>query len=267
MIIVKIGGSEGTGHEAICADLARHIQSGRRIIVVHGGSHDTNVLSEALGHPPRFVTSVSGHTSRYTDRRTMEIFMMAVAGKMNTLIVENLQRLGVNALGLSGIDGRLLQAKRKDAIRIIEDGKKKMLRDDYTGKIEQVNTELLRALLEAGYTPVIAPIALADTGDAVNCDGDRAAAMIAGALDAETYVNFTNVPGLLKDIDDPNSLIREIPRGQLEKFEAYAQGRMKKKIMGAQEALDGGVKEIRLASGKAENPLANALAGECTVIG
>ena len=87
MIVIKIGGSEGTDFQTICADIAEHIKSGEQIIIVHGGSHDTNVLSESLNHPPRFVTSVSGHTSRYTDRQTMEIFMMAVAGKMNTLMV------------------------------------------------------------------------------------------------------------------------------------------------------------------------------------
>ena len=267
MIVVKIGGSDGTPYQAICADIAEHIKGGSQIVLVHGGSHDTNVLSEALGHPPRFVTSVSGHSSRYTDRRTMEIFMMAVAGKMNTTLVELLQRDGVNALGISGIDGRLLQARRKDSIRIVENGKKKILRNDYTGRITNVNVELLKSLLEAGYTPVVAPIALGHTGDAVNCDGDRAAAEIAAALKAEDLVIFTNVPGLLRDVNDPDSLVRHIPQEQLEKYAELAQGRMKKKTLGAQEALSGGVRTVRLAGGNVERPLTNALANECTVIG
>ena len=105
-------------------------------MLVHGGSAEANSLGEALGYPPRFITSPSGFTSRYTDRRTLEIFAMAVNGKVNSLLVEQLQTLGVNALGLSGLDGRLMLAARKDAIQSVENGKRKVIRDDYTGKIE-----------------------------------------------------------------------------------------------------------------------------------
>lgn len=266
MIVVKIGGSEGTDFDAICADAAQRIAAGERFVIVHGGSHETNQLSEALGHPPRFVTSVSGHLSRYTDRKTLEMFAMAVAGKVNTLLVEALHRHGVNAVGLSGCDGRVLEAKRKDSIRIIEDGKKKVLRDDYTGKIVDVNADLLRLLLDQGYTPVVGPIAISTDHEAVNVDGDRAAAMIAGALGADTLIVFSNVPGLLRDVDDADSLIEEIPRDRLAEFAGFAKGRMKKKVMGTEEALEGGVKEIRLADGRVEHPLRNALEGRCTVI-
>jgi [amino group carrier protein]-L-2-aminoadipate 6-kinase len=96
---------------------------------VHGGSDETNRLAAQLGHPPRFVTSPSGYTSRYTDRQTLEIFLMAAAGKLNKVLVERLQRRGVRAVGLSGLDGRILEGQRKAVIRIVEDGKQKMLRD------------------------------------------------------------------------------------------------------------------------------------------
>jgi acetylglutamate/LysW-gamma-L-alpha-aminoadipate kinase len=138
-------------------------------------------LGEALGAPPKFITSPSGYTSRYTDRRTLEIFLMAVNGKLNSLLVEQLQRLGVPAFGLSGMDGGLLQATRKDAIQSMENGKRKVIRDDYTGKIERVNAALLNLLLDAGYLPVIAPLAISEKGEALNVDADRAAAMIAAA--------------------------------------------------------------------------------------
>ncbi len=266
MIVIKIGGSEGTDFGAICADVAAQIAGGEKFVVVHGGSNETNQLSEALGHPPRFVTSVSGQPSRYTDRRTLEMFIMAVAGKVNTLLVEALQRNGVNAIGLTGLDGRLLEAKRKDTIKIVEDGKTKILRDDYTGKIEKVNVALLQSLLMQGYTPVVAPLAISTSNDAVNVDGDRAAAIIAGALVADMLIVFSNVPGLLRDVNDPGSLIEAIPRDRLEEFAAFAKGRMKKKIMGTGEALAGGVREIRLADGRVANPLKNALEGRCTVI-
>ena len=172
----------------------------------------------------------------------------------------------MNAIGLSGIDGRLLVAKRKDSIKIIENGKKKILRNDFTGRITEVNTTLLNSLVESGYTPVIAPIAISEEGYGVNCDGDRASAMIAGALSVNDLIIFTNVPGLLENIEDESSLIKQIPKGQIEKFSEFAQGRMKKKIMGASEAIDGGVENIRFAHGGIENPLSNALAGECTTI-
>src|SRR5262249_49960527 len=117
-----------------------------RMILVHGGSHLTNRIAEALGSPPRFVTSPSGYTSRRTDRRTLEIFEMVYCGQVNKGIVERLQRLRVNAIGLSGIDGRIWEGKRKSAIKIVENGKTVVLRDDYTGNVERVNTELLTAL-------------------------------------------------------------------------------------------------------------------------
>src|SRR5512136_1771861 len=142
MIVVKIGGSAGVDLDAVCSDLAALTRAGQQLILVHGGSHETNLLSERLNKPPRFVTSVSGMESRYTDRETLEIFEMVYAGKVNKGIVERLQKLGVNAVGLSGVDGRLLEGKRKDAIKVIENGKMKVLRDDYTGRVEQANTHL-----------------------------------------------------------------------------------------------------------------------------
>ena len=105
MIVVKAGGNGSLDMEAVCTDVAALVQQGEQVVLVHGGSHETNVVSEKLGHPPRFVTSPSGHSSRYTDRETLEIFAMVVAGRINKLLVERLQRLGVNAIGLSGLDG------------------------------------------------------------------------------------------------------------------------------------------------------------------
>src|SRR5512140_1393801 len=157
--VVKLGGTEGVDFSAICADAAALLKQGQKLVLVHGGSAEANALGEALGAPPKFITSPSGYTSRYTDRKTLEIFVMAVNGKVNTLLVEQLQRLGVNALGLSGVDGRLMAATRKDTIQSVENGKRKIIRDDYTGKIENVNSARLNTFLEEGYTPVIAPIA------------------------------------------------------------------------------------------------------------
>src|SRR3990170_5116540 len=168
MIVVKIGGTNGINFGAVCADVAAHVQAGQKLIVVHGGSGETNAISERLGHPPQFVTSPSGFTSRYTDRATLEIFAMVTTGKINTLLVEALQRRSVNALGLSGVDGRLMIARRKEAIRAVENGKVRVLHDDHTGTIQSVNADLLRLLIGAGYTPVVAPLAISTEGVALN---------------------------------------------------------------------------------------------------
>ena len=266
MIVVKVGGGPGIDYDALCADIAGLRAAGERLVLLHGGSHETNLLAERLGQPPRFVTSPSGYTSRYTDRATLEIFMMAYAGKVNKLIVERFQRLGVNALGLSGLDGRLLEGKRKGVIRVVEDGKRKVLRNDWTGTVEQVNAGLLVTLLDAGYLPVVAPLASSFAGEAINVDGDRAAAAVAAALGAEALLLLSNVPGLLRAFPDESTLIPCIARTTVEAFLPIAQGRMKKKLLGAAEALAGGVGRVVLGDARVARPVSRALAGEGTVI-
>ena len=160
IIVVKLGGTEGVDFSAICADAAELLSQGKKLVFVHGGSAEANALGESLGAPPKMITSPSGYTSRYTARRTLEIFLMAVNGKINSLLTEQMQMLGVNAFGLCGLDGKLIQATRKDSIQSVENGKRKIIRDDYTGKIETINSDLLCLLLNAGYLPVIAPVAV-----------------------------------------------------------------------------------------------------------
>ena len=267
MIVVKVGGSEGIDIEAISVDLAERIHRGESAVLVHGGSHESTAIAERLGHPPRFVTSVSGHSSRYTDRETMEILAMVMGGRINALLVERLQGLGVNALGLSGVDGRLLEAVRKPMLRIVEDGRTVVLRGEHSGRIDRVNARLLTTLLDAGYTPVVAPFAISADHELVNVDGDRAAAAIGGALGAEAVVLLTNVPGLLRDVEDPTSLIPAVPVADAEAvLEQVAKGRMKRKVLGAAEAVRAGVGRVILADGRSERPLQRALAGEGTVV-
>src|SRR4030095_15727797 len=150
IIVVKLGGTEGVDFSAICNDAAELLKQDKQLVFVHGGSSEANSLGESLGAPPKMITSPSGYTSRCTDRKTLEIFLMAVNGKVNSLLTEQLQMLGINAFGLSGLDGKLMQATRKDSIQSIENGKRKVIRDDYTGKIETVNNELLTMLLDIG---------------------------------------------------------------------------------------------------------------------
>lgn len=268
MIIVKAGGNGSLDMEAVCTDVAALVQQGEQVVLVHGGSHQTNVISEKLGHPPRFVTSVSGHSSRYTDRETLEIFAMVVAGRINKLLVERLQQLGINAIGLSGLDGRLLVGKRKPALRIVENGKQKILRGEYSGRIEKVNTGLLQSLLAAGLVPVVAPLAISYEGEGLNVDGDRVAAAIGTALKADKVIILSNVPGLLRDYPDESTLIAHIPLAQArDHLDRYAQGRMKRKLLGAVEALQDGVGQVIIGDGRVAQPLQRALAGQGTVIG
>jgi acetylglutamate/LysW-gamma-L-alpha-aminoadipate kinase len=257
VIVVKVGGSAGIDYDLVCDDIAALVQEGQRVILVHGGSHETNVISERLGKPPRILTSPQGYTSRYTDSETLDIFAMVYAGKMNTRIVERLQKRGVNALGLSGIDGRLLQGPRKASVRAVIDGKQVLVRDDFTGKVEKVNAALLTILLDNGYTPVIAPPAVSTEGEAINVDGDRAAAMIAAAVGAKQLVILSNVPGLLRNFPDEASLIPAIRYADLDKALDFAEGRMKKKVLGASEAIAAGVAQVIFGDARLPRPVFN----------
>lgn len=266
MIIVKVGGSLGIDYDALCADVAERYKQGEKLIVVHGGSAETNRVAQVLGHPPKFVTSPSGYTSRFTDRETLEIFEMVYCGKQNKGLVERFQRLGVNAVGLSGLDGRIFEGKHKDKVRSVEDGKVKVLRGDHTGTVEKVNTGLLTLLLENGYLPVLTPPGSSYEGVAINVDGDRAAAALAVAFEAEALLLLSNVPGLLRDFPDESSLIPHIPADDVEAFVAFAQDRMKKKVLGAAEAVQGGVKRVIFGDARTEKPVSAALEGKGTVV-
>jgi acetylglutamate/LysW-gamma-L-alpha-aminoadipate kinase len=267
MIVLKIGGTTGINYDFIADDIATLAKEGQPLIVIHGGSALTNQVAEQLGHPPQFVTSVSGFTSRRTDRRTLEIFEMVYCGQMNKRLVEKLQTRGVNAVGLSGLDGRIWEGPRKGAIKVIQNGRKRVIRDDFTGKVERVNTALLQTLLDAGTLPVLTPPAASYDGEAINVDGDRAAAATAAAFQAEALIILSNVPGLLEKFPDESSLIRHIPPARIDQFMSVAEDRMKKKVMGAQEALAQGISRIVFADGRVEQPVRRAMAGEGTVIG
>ena len=266
-LVLKVGGGAALNHDAIAADVAVRWQAGNRLVMVHGGASFLNDISTKLGAPPEFLTSESGHTSRRTDRRTLEIFEMVYCGSMNKGWVERFQRLGVNAVGLSGLDGRIWEGPRKDAIRVVKNGRRLVVRDDYTGRVEKVNTTLLQTLLGAGLLPVLTPPAASSGGDAINVDGDRAAALTAAALGAPTLVILSDVPGLLERFPDESSLIPRIRAADIAAFMAIAEGRMKKKVLGAEEALAMGVARVIFADGRVEQPLERALAGHGTVIG
>ncbi|MCZ6833991.1 MAG: [LysW]-aminoadipate kinase [Acidobacteria bacterium] len=267
MLVIKVGGAAGVDLDAVCNDLASLAAAGKRWILVHGGSAETNRVAKLLGHPPRFVTSVSGYTSRYTDAQTLEIFQMVYCGKINKGIVERLQKLGVDALGLSGMDGRLLRARRKGALKIREDGKTLVIRDDLSGRVEKVNTDLLNLLLQAGHFPVLCPPALGEDGQGLNVDGDRAAARIAAAMAADTLVILSDVPGLLCRFPEESSLVKELDVNQVEEAARdWAEGRMRMKLLGAAEAIRDGVRRVVLGDSRQDHPVRAALDGVGTTL-
>ncbi len=267
MLVIKVGGGKELDIDAIVADIVALRQAEQALILVHGGAETTNEVAEALGHPPQFITSESGYESRRTDRRALEIFEMVYCGQINKMWVEKLQQAGVDAVGMSGLDGRIFEGKRKDKLRVRVNGRRLVLRDDWTGTVERVNTDLLRLLLDAGYLPVLTPPGASDSGEAINVDGDRAAAMVAAAFQAEALVILSNVPGLLRNFPDESTLIREIPRTRADDFMQFAAGRMKKKVMGAVEAVAAGVRQVIFADGRVEHPIRRALDGQGTQIG
>ncbi|ACZ41242.1 acetylglutamate kinase [Thermobaculum terrenum ATCC BAA-798] len=264
MLVIKIGGSKGINVDKILEDVP-NIQD--KMVIVHGANYELNQVSEQLGHPPRIVTSSTGQVSRFTDRRTMEIFMMVYCGKVNKTIVEKLQRLGVNAVGLSALDGGIAKGRRKDQIRVIEDGKPKVLRGDYAGSIQQIDTRLINLLLDNGYLPVLTPPAISHEGEAINVDGDKLAMEIAAALHADKFLIFSDTPGLLRNLEDENSLITRVGPDEIEEAMQVAEGRAKKKVLAAGEALKRGIGQVIFADGRVDAPIQKALSGIGTVIG
>ncbi|MGN6756467.1 MAG: [LysW]-aminoadipate kinase [Thermomicrobiales bacterium] len=263
MLVIKLGGSAGINYEAFLDNLARVEEP---VVFVHGGNAEFDRVSKLLGIAPRHVTSSTGQSSRFTDRETLETMLMVYAGKINKVLVEGLQRRGVNAVGQSALDGRIATGRRKPAIRVIENGKPKMLRGDYAGSIEQIDASLLRLLLGAGYLPVLTPPALSSDGEAINVDGDKLATELAVALGADQLLVFSNTPGLLADVKDEGSLVTSISLANMAEADAMAQGRMKKKVQAAQDAVERGVGRVIFADARIEQPITRALAGAGTTI-
>lgn len=267
MYVIKIGGGAGITEESyarFASDLATLHEPA---VIVHGGNAEFSRLSQALGLPPRMITNEKGRVTRYTDSATIDVMLMAYAGKVNKRLVATLQAAGVNAVGLSAIDGRIATGRRKPVLRGLEEGKPKVLRDDHAGTIEEVDVRLLLLLLEHGYLPVLTPPALAlEEGKPINVDGDKLALELAIALGADALLFFSDTPGLLRDKDDESTLIRVINAADAEGALAAAQGRMVVKVETALKAIERGVGRVVFADARAEHPIQRALAGEGTVV-
>jgi [amino group carrier protein]-L-2-aminoadipate 6-kinase len=260
-IVVKVGGALGNAVEPVVTDLAGRTE----VVLVHGGSERVDRLGEALGRPSEYLTSPSGVVSRRSDPAHLEVVVLALAGGVQTELVAALARHRIPAVGLSGVDGGLIVARRKEGTRAVVDGRVVHVTDDRSGTIERVDAQFLRAILALGRVPVVGPPAITPDGEIVNVDADRVAARVAGALGSDALVLLTNVPGLLRDRGDPGSVVRSVPRGELELALSLAEGRMRKKVLAAREALEAGVGRVVIAPSAVDAPIRRALDGEGTV--
>jgi len=262
--VVKIGGSLELGEAGpLLAELARFTAP---LVIVHGAHLQLDRLAAALGRPSRMVTSARGEVTRYTDRETMDHFLMAYCGLTNKRLVEALRRLGAGAVGLSAMDGGIATGRRKPDLRIVDGGRPRVLHDNHAGTIERVDPSLLRLLLDAGRLPVLTPPAISDRGEAINVDGDRLAAEVAIALGAQRLVILMNVPGLLRDPADEATVIPRLDPRAIDAHLPLARGRARVKLLASRRALEGGVPAVLLGDGRGDRPLSRALAGAGTWI-
>lgn len=264
MIVIKIGGSVVDGlHPSTIQDI-KNLSLSENIVIVHGGGKEVTNIGNKMGKEQKFIVSPSGVRSRYTDKETAEIYTMVMSGKINKNIVRMLLQHGISGVGISGIDGSILNAERKKKLVILnEKGRKMVIDGGYTGKISNVNVDLINALLVKKFIPVISPIALSEEYDFLNVDGDRAAAYIAGGLKADRAIFITNVNGLILD----DVLVKEMTFEQAKNILPKIGFGMEKKVLACTEALDMGVSEAIIASGQVENPISSAIAHtNCTVI-
>ena len=263
MIVVKIGGSVVENlHESFVEDLKEQMDEGG-VVLVHGGGRQITKVAERLDKPQVFIRSPKGFQSRYTDWETLEILVMVLAGLVNKMVVAELQRAGVKAVGLSGVDGGLIRAERKRRLLILDErGRRRFIEGDYSGRIVQTNTQLLLQLLEEGYLPVVAPVALGVDGTPLNVNGDRAAAHIAASLGAEALVFLTDVEAVLLD----GKPLRRILAGQVAEILPKIGAGMSTKLYAAAEAVSLGAKRAVISSGLVEKPITVALRGGGSVI-
>jgi len=262
MIIIKIGGGKEINLRAIINDLK---SLDDKFIIVHGANALRDEIAEKLGKPKKTVTSASGYSSVFTDSESLDIMMMAYSGLKNKRIVEMCQQAGINAVGLTGIDGSVVKGARNKGIRVRENGKLRIIRD-FSGKPKEINTKLLYLLLENGFVPVLTVPIIDENNYAVNSENDDIVAVLKEALDAEKVVQLIEAPGFMEDPHDSNSLINFISKDELENRESQVEGRMKRKILALRKLFNNGKGIVYIGDGRKENPLIDALNGKGTII-
>ncbi|MBQ3493317.1 MAG: acetylglutamate kinase [Clostridia bacterium] len=238
IVVVKYGGNAMINQELkeqVMQDIVLLWLTGVKIVLVHGGGPEISEMMDKLGKKAQFVDGL-----RVTDKETVDIVQMVLAGKINKTLVNHIQVKGGKAMGLSGMDGHLIEAKVKDE------------RLGFVGEITSVNIEPVTDLLEKGYIPVISTVGCDKESNAYNINADTAAARIAGALGAKRLIMMTDIAGLLKDKDDPSTLIPHITVKESEKLlaDGTIQGGMIPKIKCCIDAISHGVKKVIIMDGR-----------------
>lgn len=247
-VVVKYGGNAMLNEDlkqAVMKDIVLLNTIGVKVVLVHGGGPEINKMLERVGKESKFINGL-----RYTDKETMEIVQMVLTGKLNKAIVGILLQEGGRAIGISGVDSGLLRAKKID-----RDGKDL----GFVGEVTKVHPEIINDLLEKDFIPVISTVAIGETGDQslYNINADTAAAKIAVALKAEKFVQLTNVAGVLKDVNDPKSLITRIPMPTVPQLieNGTIAGGMIPKVECCMIALKGGVPRTHIIDGRVPHSL------------
>ncbi len=238
IVVVKYGGNamiNPTLKEQVMEDIALLWLIGVKVVLVHGGGPEINQMMKQLNKEPVFVDGL-----RVTDQETVDIVQMVLAGKVNKDLVKLIQMKGGHAIGLSGIDGGLLEAEVKDE------------RLGYVGQVTKVRTQPITDILEKNYIPIISTVASDHQGNAYNINGDTAAAYIAGALGAERLIMMTDIAGVLKDKDDPSTLIPHITVDEAKGLyeSGVISGGMIPKVDCCIEAIEHGVKNVVIMDGR-----------------
>ncbi len=249
-VVIKYGGHamiDRVLKEKVMLDILLLHTVGIKPVIIHGGGPEINAMLKRVGKESTFVQGL-----RVTDKETMEIAAMVLVGKLNTEIVSMLNAFGGKAVGLNGQDARLLIADKKPMQLENPDGLVQEIDLGYVGEVRKVSPGIIRSLLDQGYIPVISPIAGGDDGENYNVNADTAAGIIAGALNADKLLLLTDVRGVLKDIDDPESLISEINRNDVPAMikDGVLQGGMIPKVECAVDALGHGVGTVHIIDGR-----------------
>ncbi len=238
VVVVKYGGNAMINDELkqqVMEDIALLWLIGVKVVLVHGGGPEISDTMKKLGKESVFVDGL-----RVTDKETVDIVQMVLAGKVNKSLVNLLQIKGGHAVGLSGIDGGIIEAVTKDE------------RLGFVGKITKVRTQPIEDLLEHHYIPVISTVASDRQGNTYNINGDTAAAYIAGALGAKRLIMMTDIDGILMDKDDPSTLIRQLTIGEAKSLyeQGVVSGGMIPKVDCCIEAINRGVKDVTIMDGR-----------------
>jgi acetylglutamate/LysW-gamma-L-alpha-aminoadipate kinase len=234
-------------------------------VVVHGANAWRDELARSLQRETKVVTSVSGYSSVFSDESAIELLMMAYAGLQNKRLVTAMQKAGINAIGLSGVDGHVIRGKRNRGIRIQEGDKIKILRD-LSGKPEAVNTALLDLLMDNGYTPVLTMPILDENGEAINSENDDVVTLLHRHYRDAMVVQLIESPGLMRDPRDESSLIPRLDPAELVAWEEQSTGRIKRKLHALVALFADGAPAVIIADGRRTHPVVDALDCRGTVI-